>query len=139
MFRPFVPRGHRAAFRRHPLSGRCRRRRSLLTLEGSPARTGTPPPGAPDTVTLQYPNSDVADILRLYETLTGKKLIMDNFVQGKVNIFVARPIPRDEAIKIIEINLLMNGYSLVPAGGDLVKVIGTGTKPAQRRRADHLR
>ena len=80
-------------------------------------------------VMLQYPNSDVADIIRLYEQLTGKKLIMDNFVTGKVNIFVARSIPRDEAIKIIEINLLMNGYSLVPAGGDIVKVIGTGKNP----------
>ncbi|MEO5722240.1 MAG: secretin N-terminal domain-containing protein [Chthoniobacterales bacterium] len=89
----------------------------------------TPPPGAPDMVTLQYPNSDVVDVLRLYETLTGKKLIMDNFVQGKVNIFIAKPIPREEAIKIIEINLLLNKYSLVPAGGDLVKVIGTGQNP----------
>lgn len=86
----------------------------------------TPPPGAPDTVALQYPNSDVQDILRLYETLTGKKLVMDNFVQGKVNIFIAKPIPRDEAIKIIEINLLMNGYSLVPAGDGIIKVLGTG-------------
>ena len=80
-------------------------------------------------VTLQYPNSDVVDVLRLYETLTGKKLIMDNFVQGKVNIFIAKPVPREEAIKIIEINLLLNKYSLVPAGGDLVKVIGTGQNP----------
>ncbi|MEP6822293.1 MAG: secretin N-terminal domain-containing protein [Chthoniobacterales bacterium] len=89
----------------------------------------TAPPGAPDMVTLQYPNSDVVDVLRLYETLTGKKLIMDNFVQGKVNIFIAKPVPREEAIKIIEINLLLNKYSLVPAGGDLVKVIGTGQNP----------
>jgi general secretion pathway protein D len=96
---------------------------------GAAAAPATPPPGAPDTVMLQYPNSDVADIIRLYETLTGKKLITDNFVQGKVNIFVARPIPRDEAIKIIEINMLMNGYSLVPAGGDLVKVIGANQNP----------
>ena len=81
-------------------------------------------------VTLQYPNSDVADVLHLYSQLTGKKLVMDNFVQGKVNIFINRPIPRDEAIKIIEMNLLMNGYSLVPAeGGDIVKVIGTGKNP----------
>ncbi len=96
---------------------------------GAAAAPGTAPPGAPETVMLQYPNSDVADILRLYETLTGKKLIMDNFVTGKVNIFIAKPIPRDEAIRIIEINLLMNGYSLVPAGGDLVKVIGTQQNP----------
>lgn len=102
-----------------------------------PAQTNVaPPPSIPGTtpipdrtVTLQYPNSDVADVLHLYENLTGKKLIMDNFVQGKVNIFLSRPVPRDEAIKIIEINLLMNGYSLVPAEGDIVKVIGSGRSP----------
>ncbi len=80
-------------------------------------------------VRLQYPNSDVADILHLYETLTGKKLVMDNFVQGKVNIFISKEVPREEAIKIIEINLLMNGFSLVPSEDDIVKVIGTGKNP----------
>jgi type II secretion system protein D len=97
----------------------------------APPAPGGPTPALPldRTVTLQYPNSDVADVLHLYETLTGKKLIMDNFVQGKVNIFLSRPVPREEAIKIIEINLLMNGYSLVPAEGDIVKVIGSGRSP----------
>ncbi|MGI8481377.1 MAG: secretin N-terminal domain-containing protein [Chthoniobacterales bacterium] len=98
------------------------------------ARPVAPPPpvaptNAPEMVTLQYPNSDVADVLHLYETLTGKKLVMDNFVQGKVNIFLSKPVPREEAIKIMEINLLMNGFSLVPAEGDIVKVIGTGKNP----------
>jgi len=80
-------------------------------------------------VRLQFPNSDVQDVLHLYEQLTGKKLVMDNFVQGKVNIFIGKEVPREEAIKIIEINLLLNGYSLVPAEGDIVKVIGTGKNP----------
>jgi type II secretion system protein D len=99
------------------------------------ATTTSPPPSIPGatpqdkTVTLQYPNSDVADILHLYETLTGKKLVMDNFVTGKVNIFISRPIPRDEAIKIIEMNLLLNGFSLVPAENDIVKVIGINRSP----------
>jgi len=102
-----------------------------------PNQPAAPPATAPVTaapreekmVTLQYPNSDVADVLHLYSQLTGKELVMDNFVQGKVNIFINRPIPRDEAVKIIEMNLLMNGYSLVPAEGDIVKVIGTGKNP----------
>jgi general secretion pathway protein D len=89
----------------------------------------TPPPGAPNMVRLQYPNSDVDDILRLYEQLTGKKLVKDNFVQGKVNIFISKDVPWEEAVKIIEINLLMNGFSLVPADNDIVKVIGTGKNP----------
>src|SRR5256714_2527875 len=101
-----------------------------------PAQTNPAPPSIPGMtplpdrmVTLQFPNSDVVDVLRYYESLTGKKLIMDNFVQGKVNIALSRPVPREEAIKIIEMNLLMNGYSLVPAGGDIVKVIAPNKSP----------
>jgi type II secretion system protein D len=80
-------------------------------------------------VMLQFPNSDVIDVLRYYEQLTGKKMIMDNNVVGKVNIFIPKPVSADEAIRIIEMNLLLNGYSLVPAEGDIVKVIGTGKNP----------
>jgi len=102
--------------------------------EGPASAPAPPGPAAsplpPDKmVTLQYPNSDVADVLHLYEQLTGKKLVTDNFVQGKVNIFISKPLPREDAIKIIEMNLLMNGYALVPAEGDVVKVIGTGRNP----------
>jgi general secretion pathway protein D len=80
-------------------------------------------------VTMQYPNSDVLDVLHLYENLTGKKLVMDNNVQGKVNIFIAKPIPRDEAIRIIEMNLALNGFSLVPVGNDIIEVIGVNKNP----------
>jgi general secretion pathway protein D len=95
-----------------------------------PAAKPNPRAGAPQMVQLQFPNSDVADVLRFYEQLTGKKLVMDNFVQGKVNIFIAKEVPREEAVKIIEMNLLLNGYSLVPSeDSDIVKVIGTGKNP----------
>ena len=88
-------------------------------------------------VRLQFPNSDVADVLREYETLTGKRVITDNFVQGKVNIFLSKEVPREEAIQIIKISLLMNGFSLVPEDPDIVKVIGQG-ESARTRRADHF-
>jgi type II secretion system protein D len=80
-------------------------------------------------VRLQFPNSDVVDVLHLYEQLTGKKLVMDNFVQGKVNIFIAKDVSREEAIKIIEISMALNGISLVPAGRDIVDVVGAGQNP----------
>jgi type II secretion system protein D len=87
------------------------------------------PANAPATVRLQFPNSDVVDVLHLYEQLTGKKLVMDNFVQGKVNIFIAKDVSREEAIKIIEISMALNGISLVPAGRDIVDVVGAGQNP----------
>ena len=89
----------------------------------------TAPPNAPATVRLQFPNSDVVDVLHLYEQLTGKKLVMDNFVQGKVNIFIAKDVSREEAIKIIEMSMALNGISLVPAGRDIVDVVGAGQNP----------
>jgi general secretion pathway protein D len=95
-----------------------------------PAEAPAPaPPNAPAMVRLQFPNSDVVDVLHLYEQLTGKKLVMDNFVQGKVNIFIAKDVSREEAIKIIEMSMSLNGISLVPAGRDLVDVVGAGQNP----------
>jgi general secretion pathway protein D len=95
----------------------------------NPPPTETPPPGAPATVKLQFPNSDVADVLHMYEQLTGKKLVMDNFVQGKVNIFLTKDVSRDEAIKIIEMSMALNGISLISASRDIVEVVGAGQNP----------
>src|SRR5438874_9255089 len=95
-----------------------------------PVEAPAPPPAnAPAMVRLQFPNSDVVDVLHLYEQLTGKKLVMDNFVQGKVNIFIAKDVSREEAIKIIEMSMGLNGISLVPAGKDLIDVVGAGQNP----------
>jgi general secretion pathway protein D len=99
-------------------------------IANTPAAEAPAPPSAPGpTVRLQFPNSDVVDVLHLYEQLTGKKLVMDNFVQGKVNIFIAKDVSREEAIKIIEMSMGLNGISLVPAGKDLIDVVGAGQNP----------
>jgi len=68
-------------------------------------------------------------VLHYYEQLTGKKLVMDNFVQGKVNIFISKDVSRDEAIKIIEMSMALNGISLIPAARDIVEVVGAGQNP----------
>jgi general secretion pathway protein D len=102
---------------------------SVPKAANPPPEEAPPPPNAPAMVRLQFPNSDVVDVLHLYEQLTGKKLVMDNFVQGKVNIFIAKDVSREEAIKIIEMSMSLNGISLVPAGRDLVDVVGAGQNP----------
>src|SRR5438093_10050938 len=95
----------------------------------NPPPTETPPPGAPATVKLQFPNSDVVDVLHMYEQLTGKKLVMDNFVQGKVNIFLTKDVSREEAIKIMEMSMALNGISLIAASRDMVELVGAGQNP----------
>jgi type II secretion system protein D len=101
----------------------------VADVAAAPAADAPAPPGAPAMVRLQFPNSDIVDVLHLYEQLTGKKLVMDNFVQGKVNIFIAKDVSRDEAIKIIEMSMALNGISIVPAARDIVDVVGAGQNP----------
>ena len=85
-----------------------------------------------EMVKLTFPNADVRDVLSQYELLVGKRLIYDNTVQGQVNINVPE-VPKEEAIRIIEITLLMNGYHLVPSDTDpnLIKATGIGRSPRQ--------
>ncbi len=95
------------------------------------ANPGAPIPGlANGNVRLQFPNSDIREVLSVYELLTKKRVVTDNQVAGTVNIVVAGEIPKEEAVRIIEINLLLNGITLIPVeNSNIVKVVGTGKNP----------
>jgi hypothetical protein len=84
-----------------------------------------------DQVRLQFPNTDIQPILKFYESLTGKRVIADNSAVGQISIDISKPVPRDEAIRIIETALYINGYALVPGEGDIVKLVGAGKNPRQ--------
>jgi type II secretion system protein D len=92
-----------------------------------PGNNGT----LPSTVRLQYPNGDIQTILDLYEQLTHKRLIRPNQVLiGQVYMVVNEDVTREEAIKIIEVTLLVNGFSIVPTEDpSLMKVFGNGLNP----------
>jgi type II secretion system protein D len=93
----------------------------------APVLPGQPPPGS---ARLEFPNAEIGTVLEYYERLTGKRLVRDNQVVGQVYIVVNALVPVEEAIRIIEINLLMNGYHLVPTpDGKIVKVTGIGKNP----------
>ncbi|MEK0447049.1 MAG: hypothetical protein RLZZ399_2370 [Verrucomicrobiota bacterium] len=84
-------------------------------------------------VKLTFPNADVRNVLQQYEILVGKHLIYDNQtlgLGGTVNIDIPE-VPKEEAIKIIEITLIMNGFHIIPVEGNpsLLKVIGANRSP----------
>ncbi len=85
----------------------------------------------PATVQLQYPNVELGVILDLYEKLTRKRLIRTNStLMGQVYLVIPEELPREEAVKIIEITLLSNGFTLVPTEDEsIVKVFGAGANP----------
>lgn len=78
---------------------------------------------------LEFPDANVRDVLRFYEGITGKHLIYDAQAIGQISIDVKGDLKRSEAKKIIEITLLMNGFTLVEGEGNLVKVLGISRNP----------
>lgn len=88
-----------------------------LPQPGPPAPTpGGGGAGAPDApVTLQIPLGSVAEILPLYEQLTGKVVIKDSSIYGgpEVSLVTPNEVTRDEAIRLIEAALIINGYVVI--------------------------
>ena len=69
---------------------------------------------APDTI--QFPNNPVADFLRVYEQLKEVPLILDaTLLAGGANLSLSlnQPVSREDAIRLIESTLLLNGYAFI--------------------------
>ena len=84
-------------------------------------QAGGPNPGAGrgdgdgEPVTLQIPLGSVAEILPLYEELTGKVTIKDSSIYGgpEVSLVTPNEVSREEAIRLIEAALIINGYVII--------------------------
>ncbi len=72
---------------------------------------------------IDFPNTDIRQVLEFYEVLTGKKALYDNTVQGNVHVRVGKPIARAEAVRVLETVFALNNFTLIPGPGDIVKVI----------------
>ncbi|MDF1737682.1 MAG: hypothetical protein P1U86_00880 [Verrucomicrobiales bacterium] len=91
---------------------------------GGPGGRGPGGPGGPggggggpigDRVSLQFPLNPVNDILSIYERLIDKPIVKDNtiFSGPQVSLVTPSEVSREEAIRLIEAALLVNGYILV--------------------------
>lgn len=83
-----------------------------------------------DLVELKYPKVDPNELLDLYERLTDKIIIRDAnlAVPQPLNVVVSRPIPKADAIRLIESVLLLNGFAIVKVNEQSVKVVNTAGK-----------
>lgn len=92
--------------------------------------SAAPTPAVGDSVNITFPRTSVFEVLSFYETLTGKRLIRDSNLAGpEISIMVNQPVSRQDAIKLIESSLLLNGYSIVPVDDQTVKILGPGRAP----------
>lgn len=99
-----------------------------------PALPTPPTPEAPkeELVPLQYMNADVKEVLGHYEKLTKRQLVYNGSqMVGAISIFTpAAGIPKDEAIKIIEMTLMTNQVYFVPTEDPKIwRVTNAGLNP----------
>ena len=95
------------------------------------ARPASAPVGDEMVQSIDFPNTDITQVLPLYEQLTGKKALYDSTVQGKITVRVTQPVSRLEAIRILETVFALNNFTLIPGPGDIVKVINTAKNARQ--------
>ena len=85
---------------------------------------GDSDPSMEEKISVNFPDTTLSQILLNYERLSGKRLIKDINLAGQtMSIVVAEPVPKREAIRIIEATLLLNNFALVPFGENQIKVI----------------
>ena len=89
---------------------------------------------------MQFANNPVADILAIYEKLTGLTLIKDTsiFEGAQISLVTPKPVAKDEAIKLIEASLLTNGYAIVTEpGGTSAKILPARSQSASAVQFSH--
>ena len=107
----------------------------------NPTVTAPASPAAIDeSVSIQFPHPSVVEVLSLYEKLTGKRIIRDSNLAGpELSIMVADPIPKRDAIGLMESSLLLNGYTLIPVDEKTVKILGPSRPPRSESRTRRWR
>lgn len=71
----------------------------------------------PDLIdSFDFPNADIADVIKAISELTGKNFIVDPNVSGKITIMAPTQITVAEAYKVFLSALAIRGFSIVPSG-----------------------
>jgi general secretion pathway protein D len=83
---------------------------------------GQAQPAEPDTVTLNFVNSDIEGVVKAVSEITGKNFVLDPRVKGSVNIVSTRPMARALVYEVFLSALRLQGYAAVEERG-VVKII----------------
>ncbi len=76
----------------------------------------------PRMVQIDMDNIDIKHFIKLISELTGKNFIVGKDVKGKVTLMTPTKLTVDEAYKVFESVLEVNGYTTVPAG-NAIKIV----------------
>ena len=75
------------------------------------------------TTILDVRDADIPTLVKAISKATKRNFIIDNRIKGKVTVHLPTPVNETEALKIFDSVLLMNGFTSVPAGKNLWKIM----------------
>lgn len=68
-------------------------------------------------------NADIAAVVRIFSKKTKRNYILDENVKGKVTIYLPGKVSSEEAIRILDSVLALKGFTSVPIGENLWKIV----------------
>src|SRR5690606_33136007 len=77
----------------------------------------------PGATEINVKNADIAAVIRIFSKKTKRNYILDERIKGKVSIYLPGKISSDEAIRILDSVLQLKGFTAVPIGDNLLKII----------------
>ena len=87
-------------------------------------------PGGEPMLPMMMLDLDVKEVLGHYERWTGRHLIYNTQLTGPIRISISGMVPQSQAVKIIEMTLLMNGFNILPTEEpNIWKVTGATPSP----------
>lgn len=73
-------------------------------------------------ISMDFDNADIRAVIKFISELTGKNIVVDNSVKGNVTVISPSTISEEEAYRVFDSILEVNGFSAVESAG-IVKII----------------
>jgi len=74
------------------------------------------------SVTMNFVNADISEVVRAIGIATGKTIVVDPRVKGQLNLISQGPVDEDSALKTLQSALRMQGFALLQDHG-ILKVV----------------
>lgn len=88
-------------------------------------KTGAKPKPSSEELTtfLDVKDADIEALIKTFSRLTGRNYVIDSSVKGKVTIHLPTAVTISEALRILDSVLLLKGFTTVPMGNNIWKVV----------------
>jgi len=99
----------------------------IINPENSPntpsAPTEVSTSGSGSSTEIHVKDADITAIIKIFSKKTKRNYILDERVKGKVSIFLPSKVSDNEATRILDAILALKGFTTVPVGGNIFKVV----------------